>query len=247
VGLTNALLLNRISHVRRYPKYYALTHSTFSLCIDIDAPFENALLKHNRFGLMSLYDKDYGEGQESLREWFNRATGAKETGANGKTFLVTMPRILGFGFNPVSFWLNFKEDDLVLCMAEVNNTFGERHCYILQKPDSSPITAQDTLTSDKMFHVSPLMTIEGHYEFRFSVTENKVIIKIDLIQAAGKILLTLQSGVINPLNTKTLLKEFLKPHQTLKVLAFIHWHALKLLIKRVKFVKKPAPPKTLIS
>jgi uncharacterized protein len=242
LGLGHALLLNRVTHVRRLPTRYALTHSTFSLCINIDEPFENGLLKHNRFGLMSLYDRDYGEGRESLRAWFTRATGA-----SGETYLVTMPRIFGLGFNPVSFWLNVKGDDLMLVMAEVNNTFGERHCYILEKADKSPITPQDKLVSEKVFHVSPLMTIDGHYEFRFALSHEKVTIKIDLIQKGEKMLLTLQSGLIAGLNAQNLWKELLKPHQTLKVLAFIHWHALRLLLKRVRFVGKPPPPDRLIT
>jgi uncharacterized protein len=232
-----------VHHHRTFPATHTLTHKLNYLVVEseelekIDRPF----LRFNRFGLHALYEKDYGRGQ-GFKAWIN------ETLPKGKITLLTLPRVLGYGFNPVSFWFCETEAGLIAVLVEVNNTFGERHCYLCFKENDAPITPQEVLKAKKMFHVSPFMSLEGDYHFQFLITPNKISVKIDLHREAGKIIYTSLSGSRQPLTTRSLLKSFITmPLMTLKVILLIHIHAVVLFFKKVPFFKKPEPPKDLIS
>ncbi len=171
------------------------------------------------------------------------------TEADGEIVLVTMPRVFGFVFNPVSFWLCFDTaDKLRAVLAEVNNTFGERHCYLCFHDDHRPIAPQDSLRTRKVFHVSPFIDVKGEYRFRFSYASDRMAIAIDLFDDEGLLLSTTIGGALRPLSGWQLLRALLiNPALPFKVVALIHYQALKLWIKRTRLFHKPAPPAVAIS
>ncbi len=222
------------------------------------AELETALFAVNRFNLLSFHFADHGDGGDPLA-WAQRllADGGIHD-VDGEIVLQAFPRVLGYVFNPVSFWFCHRQDgSLRAVIAEVNNTFGERHCYLLQPgaahaptqanaPAALPsprIRNGELLTATKVFHVSPFCAIEGGYRFRFLDSPNGVVARIDYHDSEGALLLTSVSGQPRPFTSAALLGVFLThPLMTLGVVARIHWQALRLWIKRVPFHRKPAPP-----
>jgi hypothetical protein len=155
---------------------------------------------------------------------------------------ITMPRILGYGFNPVSFYLCFDEQkQLRAVISEVHNTFDETHSYLTAHPDHRPIHKDDWLVAEKIFHVSPFLEREGSYRFRFAQEEGKLGIWIDYLNAEGKTqLITSLAGKLTPLTRASLWRAFFShPLITLKTIALIHWQAMKLFAKGIGYNNKP--------
>lgn len=157
--------------------------------------------------------------------------------------LLAQPRFLGHVFNPVSFWLAHDEqDNLVAVIAEVSNTFGDRHSYLCHKPDGSAISATDRLQATKIFYVSPFQPVEGEYEFRFDIRPEKIGIWIDYSQAAGGLIATL-TGPRKAISNRSILRSVLRrPFGSRRVLALIHWQALKLWWKGSRYRSRTEPP-----
>ena len=152
--------------------------------------------------------------------------------------------MFGYAFKPVSFWFcHDHQGRQRAIVVEVNNTFGERHCYLLASPDGAPIEAGRELRALKVFHVSPFCSVQGSYRFRFMTTANRSVARIDHDDAQGPLLSTSMSGQLTALNTGSCLRAlFGYPAFTFGVIARIHWHALQLWIKRVRWYRKPEPP-----
>jgi DUF1365 family protein len=165
-----------------------------------------------------------------------------------QVLLLSQPRVLGHVFNPVSFWLCYDaEAALRVVIAEVNNTYGDRHSYLVYRDDLAPITAEDRLRARKIFHVSPFQQIEGTYEFRFDIRENRIGIWIDFSGGNGGLIATLV-GQRRPASSASILGATLRrPFGSRRVLALIHWQALKLWWKGASFRTRPEPPTTEIS
>jgi uncharacterized protein len=187
------------------------------------------------------------------REGVTEAIGADGAdGANGEVWLQTFPRVLGFAFKPVSFWYAHAADGrLVAVLAEVNNTFGERHAYLLH---GDALGWGREMTAAKVFHVSPFCATRGDYRFRFMRTEPdaagpaRLVARVDHDDADGPLLCTSVSGRLQPLTRDALWRIWLAmPLLTLGVVARIHWQALRLWFKRVPFVRKPVPPAAFVS
>jgi DUF1365 family protein len=149
--------------------------------------------------------------------------------------------VLGFAFNPVSFWYCHGHDDsLAAIVAEVNNTFGERHCYLLSGPD---LAFGREVRARKVFHVSPFCAVRGSYRFRFMRTAEHTVACIDHDDDEGPLLLTSVSGRLRPLDAASVRAAFFgMPLMTLGVLARIHWQAARLWAKKAPFFSKPRPP-----
>jgi hypothetical protein len=156
---------------------------------------------------------------------------------------------MGYVFNPVSFWFcHNQQHQLGAVLCEVNNTFGERHYYLLHNADLSPITEHQTLCSQKVFHVSPFYPVDGEYKFQFKLKENQRYISIDYFKNNTLNLKTAISGKAISLRDRHLLTTFLSMgFATVMVVYKIHWQALKLWIKGATFHKKPSPPKSEIT
>jgi DUF1365 family protein len=133
-------------------------------------------------------------------------------------------------------------------VVEVNNTFGERHCYLLDAPRYGA-----ELRADKVFHVSPFCGVQGSYRFRFLRTLHKgverIVARVDHDDADGRPLIeTSLSGELEPVTPASLRRALLQfPALTLGVVARIHWQALRLWLKHVPFWRKPAPPAELVT
>lgn len=157
--------------------------------------------------------------------------------------LLTMPRVLGYVFNPVSFYLCLdKENALRAVLSEVHNTFGEQHNYVCANPDHAPISANQWLAAEKVFHVSPFLVRSGEYKFRFDLTADTLGIWIDYYDAQQqKQLTTALTGSFIALTKKSSRQAFWQhPLVTVKAITLIHWQAFKLIMKGIRYIAKPA-------
>lgn len=217
--------------------------------------------KHNRFGLYSFFDNDHGskdKPEQASQDWFFEQLNDAHVDDDmlqriDRVDIITQPRVLGFVFNPVSFWLAFDADNqLVLALAEVNNTFGVRLSYLLTVDNQQRITKQQLLNAPKLLHVSPFFEVKGSYQFRFDITDDKAHILINYYREAssGEVpqgttptLATTLNVTASPLTDKQLAKTFWKYGlSTLLVVARIHWQALKLKLKGATFHSSPPKP-----
>lgn len=244
----NGLLKATIMHKRLYPKTNQFNYSLYYLSTTrkLLKNTPSALLGFNRFSLLSFYDKDHGKRNGKNSEQWVRNILKKHniTHANGEITVVTLPRILGYVFNPVSFWFCFNtEQALCAVIAEVNNTFNETHSYLITNPNQNPITKNDWITAKKAFHVSPFFNVEGIYKFRFAYSKTNIGIWINYEREEGNKLYTSITGKRIPLTTKNIIKLFFSiPFITIKTILLIHYQALKLWGKGATYYKKPRPP-----
>ncbi|HMO71979.1 MAG TPA: DUF1365 domain-containing protein, partial [Paracoccaceae bacterium] len=157
--------------------------------------------------------------------------------------LLAQPRVLGHVFNPVAFWLCHDRDGtLRAVVAEVTNTFGDRHSYLCHRDDLAPLTREDTVEARKIFHVSPFQPKEGSYAFRFDIRPDRIGIWIDHTNAEGGVYTNLL-GPRRPLTNRAILGACLRrPFGSRRVLALIHWQALKLALKGARYRNRPQPP-----
>lgn len=233
-----------ISNSFRYSVDYVL------LDAEEPAPKTPLLFKRNGRGLSALYDRDHG-GEPSAGKgaaWVRDVLRANDAEVGGKVQLLAQPRLLGHVFNPVSFWLCHNEaDELCVVIAEVNNTYGDRHSYLCHHPDLRPIGPSDKLSARKVMHVSPFQPVEGGYVFRFDISPARIGIFIDYTTQSGGLIATL-TGLRAPLTNRAIVKSALRrPFGARRVLALIHWQALKLWWKGSQFRSRPSPPETKVS
>jgi len=243
-----------VRHSRLRPAQHAFRYGAFFVRLPVRAMQDEQIripgLARNRFGVFAINDADHGDGRPLL-EWIDgvlRAEGIDD--ADGEVWLHTFPRVLGYVFNPISFWLAHRRDGaLRAVVCEVNNTFGERHFYLLAQEDRQPITYGATLSARKVFHVSPFCAVKGDYRFRFLVTDGRdggrprFLARIDVDDEDGPLLVTSLAGALEPLSVARLARAFVAyPAFTLGVIVRIHWQALRLWLKRVPHFIKPTPP-----
>ena len=234
---------------RRNAFHYQLFYAALPLG-EISRGLKRLLFSVDRFNLVSFRTRDHGDGKTPPEAWMRSILekwNVRE--ADGEIVLLTLPRMLFYLFNPVSFWFCFdKGGALRAVLAEVNNTFGERHCYLCCHDDHRAIAPNDWLQTDKVFHVSPFMRVDGHYRFRFAYEDTRIALWINHYDAAGLTLSTSMIGERQPLTSARLLYYFVRyPLITLKVIALIHYQAVKLFLKGVRHHSKPLPPAAEIS
>jgi hypothetical protein len=198
---------------------------------------------------MSFRCADHGDGTTPLEAWARGLCRQAGTDADGAIWLHAFPRVLGYAFKPVSFWFCHRADGaLVAVIAEVNNTFGERHCYLLSEADGAPLAQGREMRASKVFHVSPFCSVTGEYSFRFFNRADRAIARIDHHDAEGPLLLTSLSGELVPADRRAVRRAlFGQPLFTIGVIARIHWQALRLWLARVPFHRKPEPPEAFVS
>jgi DUF1365 family protein len=237
-----------VSHARLRPRRNAFRYRVFFLRFALSElqSLNNALFSINRWNLFSFHYQDHGARDGSHPESWIRALLAQAGlhDVDGEIWLQAFPRMLGYVFNPVSFWLcHDRSGALRAVLCEVNNTFGEHHHYLLANSDHRPILESDTMKSHKVFHVSPFCDVTGEYRFRFHVEEASTYIRIDYDDSDGKLLLTAISGKSSAFGAAALMRAFLLyPWMTLGIVARIHLQALRLWIKGVPWFAKPRPP-----
>ncbi len=241
-----------IMHSRLSPKLHRFRYPIYFFAFDLD---ELELLdqtvsffSYNRKNLVSFYDRDYLRGTGSVKEKLLRIL-YEEKGIHaqdlGRIEMVTCARYFHYVFNPVSFYYCYGVNGELTCVvAEVNNTFKERHLYIL---DGSKSYEQkgflSSYTDEKSFHVSPFNDLMGVYHFHFSDIQQDAMIRVDLHKQGKLALATYMKGEASPLNTKELLKTLLTyPVSTLLTSFRISWQAAKLyFLKGLNIHMKPEP------
>ncbi len=229
-----------VMHKRMFPRINQFVYRIYYLYFQANKPETLAdgwRFGVNRLGVLSFYPRDHINVQKVLSDWNITAT-------DGTIIFVVMPRVLGFGFNPVCFWLCLDEaQKLRAVVAEVHNTFGEQHSYICCHEDQREILQDDILTAQKIFHVSPFMQRSGHYEFRFAYQPetSKLGIWIDYFHEDGRLhLATSLVGKLRDYTRASRRRIFWQiPLISFRVLALIHWQAVKLILKRIRYVPKP--------
>lgn len=233
-------------HGRRGATKNAFRYSIDYVLMDAEvAPKTPGLFSRNAGNLMSLQDSDHGGAPKQGKgaAWARDVLAAHSIRDAKRIELLAQPRVLGHVFNPVSFWLCYNADDaLTTVIAEVTNTFGDRHSYLCRHEDGRVITKQETLSVQKLMHVSPFQPVEGGYTFRFDIQPDSIGIWIDYSRGNGGLIATL-TGARKPITNASIIKAaFRRPFGSRRVLALIHWQALKLWWKGATFRSQPQPP-----
>lgn len=227
----------KVWHKRLRPKINQFSYKVFYLCFSLK---EVPKLSEVTSKFVNFLVKDHGPRDGSSLETWIRGIIEPHGVEADDIILLSYPRVLGYVFNPVSFWYCLKDGKLMAVLAEVNNTFGEGHNYLVVHDDRRPIEPEDRLVAQKDFHVSPFMHVNGSYTFSFGINETNCFGKILHADENGDLLETSVHCKLEELTKKSLRKAFLNsPFMTLLVIMLIHWQALKLFIKRVKYNVKP--------
>ncbi|SHN40012.1 hypothetical protein SAMN05192549_110114 [Duganella sacchari] len=228
----------RVMHARLRPVLHRFVYPVFYVRLNL-AQLERC--QSRWFGIdrrrpLSLRTRDYGPRDgSSLEHWMRALLAEHDIAANGEIWLQTFPRVLGHAFNPVSFWhCHDRQGRLRAVLAEVNNTFGETHRYLLQ------VSSEGAATCIKQMHVSPFCQPTGHYHFRFHLTGAQPRTSLDYHDDDGLLIRTTLSGRAEPMRDSALAAALLRyPLLGLGIVFRIHWQALRLWLKKVPFFRKP--------
>tara|TARA_B100001029_G_scaffold152733_1_gene135941 strand:- start:315 stop:1082 length:768 start_codon:yes stop_codon:yes gene_type:complete len=239
----SCIYTGNVIHKRFKPKKHFFKYKVFSLFLDLSEiqliSKENLFFSYNKFNLISFFDKDHGDRDDSsLKDWIIKNLKQQDIETNNiKIKLLCYPRILGYVFNPLSiFFIYDKNSSLIAIFYEVKNTFGEQHTYFFKIEKKTKLVENEC---KKKFFVSPFMDLESNYYFKIFYPEETLSIIIDQRDKEGKLLYASQYGKRSALSSKNLLFSFLKhPLMTFKIISAIHYEALRLWIKGVKLVKK---------
>jgi len=254
VNKASALYAGVVMHRRLRPRRHRLRYRVFSLLLDLDevpAIFRRLrLLSHRRFNLYGFDERDHADGSGApLRGWVERHLAQAGIDIEGGPIrLLAMPRVLGYGFNPLSVYFCHRRDGrLAALLHEVHNTFGERHTYLIPvEHGASPADVRQDC--NKGFYVSPFMAMDMRYEFRIHAPDERLSIAIRGSNAEGTLIVAVLSAERRALTDRALLGAFLRtPLLTMKVIAGIHWQALRLWWKGVPLHACPAPPPAPVS
>jgi hypothetical protein len=243
--MTSCLYFGQVVHTRSIPVRHRFRYRVFSLYVDLDDLPALAkrlrLFGYNRPGLFSLHDRDHGnKDDEPPRAWAERRL--RRAGidiAGGSVRLLCFPRILGIVFNPLSLYFCHRPDGtLAAIIHEVHNTFGERHAYVLPVDAADAARGVVAQRCDKEFYVSPFIEMRASYGFRIEPPTETFSVLIREMGRDGEILRAGLAGRRAPMTDRVLLAAFFAyPLMTLKVVAAIHWQALRLWRKGVKYHK----------
>ncbi|MFD1623427.1 DUF1365 domain-containing protein [Azospirillum griseum] len=248
----SGLYVGAVMHRRVKPVTHRLSYRVVSLLIDVDElprlDAELRLFAHNRFGLLGFHDRDFGAKADQpgagmgLRAWARHHLERAGITADGPIRILCFPRVLGFVFNPLSVWFCHRADgSLAAIIHEVSNTFGQRHSYLIPADiGSDGLVRQEC---DKRFYVSPFMDMETAYHFRIRPPADDLLLAIRQTDAAGPVLHATLSAKRVPITDGALLRAWARhPLMTLKVVAGIHWEALRLWRKGMTIRPRPDAP-----
>jgi len=249
----SALYAGSVTHHRLRPREHRLGYRIYSLLLDLDEldalDRRLRLFSVNCFNLFSFFERDRGDGSERpLRVRMDetlRAAGFAPDG--GAIKLLTIPRLLGWSFNPLSVFFCYRGDGSPLAILwEVDNTFGQRHGYLI--PVTGPAGATILQSCNKAFYVSPFMDMDLRYTFAVDGPDETLRIVIEAHDAQGLVLRARQLGHRVTLSDGALLRVFVGlPFVTVRVVAGIAWEALKIRLKGIRTRPRPAPPNALVS
>jgi len=239
----NTLYSGHVMHMRLIPKRHRFRYRVFSLLLDIDRLDRLngiRLLRHNRFGLMSVMDRDHAARDGSpIRPWVDAELTKAGVRPCPCVMMLSFPRMLGYGFNPLTVYYCFSTDNrLAGVIYEVKNTFGDQVAYTL--PVDSPGHGVVQHSHRKEMYVSPFIEMDQVYRFLVHPPGDRLALRIRQAGPQGETLIATHTGLGTPVTDRALLKAFvLHPLMTFRVIALIHWQALKLVLKGMKYRRYP--------
>jgi hypothetical protein len=239
-------------HGRRGGIANAFRYGVDYLLVDPEAETGGpALFSRNARNLTAIWDRDHGgpPGQGRGAAWLREVLAAHGIALPDlRITLLAQPRVMGHVFNPVSFWLcHDGAGALRVVVAEVTNTFGDRHSYLCHRNDHGPIRPADRITATKIFHVSPFQEIAGRYEFRFDIRPDRIHIVIDYGAGDQGLIATLTGRRVALTSMGIIGACLRRPFGSRRVLGLIHWQALKLWAKGARYNARPHPPVSEVS
>jgi DUF1365 family protein len=252
--LHSTLYAGIVTHRRVRPRPHRLRYRVFWMLLDLDEieqlPRRLRLFSHNRFNAVSFFDADHGDGSgRPLRAQVeDHLTSARLATDGGPIRLFCMPRLFGYGFNPLSVYFCYQRDgSLAALLYEVHNTFRERHSYLIPVDRDAGVAGAPGAVIEqhcrKGFYVSPFMDMDMSYAFRVAVPDQRVMVAIRAADKDGLLLAAALTGERIALTDAALLRALAThPLLTLKVIGAIHWHALRLLLKGLKLRPRPRAP-----
>jgi DUF1365 family protein len=237
----SAIYEGSVTHRRLAPRQHRFRYRVFAMLLDLDELPRLGLrfFQYNRWGLFSFHDRDHGDGRD-LRAWLDGLLAQKGIVANGARRVLCYPRILGYVFNPLSVW--FCDDEqgrLKAIIYEVHNTYQERHAYVLPVGEDGALVQHGCA---KALYVSPFLSRDCRYHFRIRPPGKDVAIVIHEEESGQPILNASFAGAYRALTDGALARMLLRyPLMTLKVVAAIHFEAVRLMLKGVR--RHPHAPK----
>lgn len=249
--MRSSFYVGEVFHRRSRPRVHKLRYGVFWILIDLEEmdliEDELRFFSHNRFNLMSFHDSDHGDGTDRpLRAQIEDLLGTSDIAMKiGRIDLLCMPRVLGYGFNPLSVYFCYRTDDaLAAIIYEVHNTFGERHSYVIpcKQLDGGHVEQRCA----KAFFVSPFLDMDMHYTFGVDLPGEKVKVAIRGDDPDGPVIFASLAGSKQPLNDRSLLRVMIShPLLTFKVIAGIHWHALRMILRGFRLRRHVSAPRHL--
>lgn len=246
-GPETCLYVGKVMHVRLKPVRHQFVYRVFSIFVALDELTRLSrrlrFLSVNRFNLLSFLERDHGDGAGHLEGWVRSHLKNAGFRGDGRIFLQCYPRMFGYVFNPLSvFYCYTGEGRLEAVLHQVNNTFGDRHSYLLpvaSDADAGPIRQ----SCDKRLYVSPFNPLDHRYDFTVREPDDRYAIHIRESDADGDVLVASFNGRRAPLTDRGILMAVLgHPLMTVKVIVGIHWQALRLWRKGLKMQKRPESP-----
>lgn len=246
--LRSSLYVGSVMHRRLRPGVHRFRYRAFWFLLDLDELDELSRklrwFSYNSPNIFSFYDADHGDGTATpIRTQIERQLAEAQVDlAGGRILLLCMPRTLGYCFNPISIYFCYRADaSLAAVVYQVHNTFRERHSYVIRVEDQNTPLHQ---RSKKLFYVSPFLDMDMRYDFRITGPDERIAVGICASSCQKPVLNAVLAGVRSDLADRNLMSVFVKiPALTIKVLAAIHWEALRLWARGIGLRQRPLPPK----
>ncbi len=236
-----------VRHHRFKPVKHQLCYRVFSFLVDIDQldnlDSDLRWFSRNRFNVFSFYDRDHGSGKPgNIADWVRIHLREAGLSTAGKILLLFYPRILGYAFNPITVYYCYDENNrLIATLYAVRNTFGGRHGYLIPVTDNAKLIHQK---AEKLLHVSPFVDMDMGYHFILSPPGEVISVTVKVNDGGGPLLNANFSGKRTPFTNRSLKRLFFRyPMMTIKVVAGIHWEAVKLLAKGLRLKEGNPDPK----